>query len=273
MSNKELDNLFKSKLETINKKPGDNAWKKINSQIESNDNINNDKAFPFMRVAAAVVLLISFSFAIKYALDTNSETNDKTFADNGNQNTETKRDVVDSSIKKDKSIAKPNELLAEKNDEMDQANSRNSQPSTNKSNKNSEETKSLKNTRKTNKTSKETAPAPIESIDQNNNIAQVTEENILPEATIETQVASNIQKVENKPSEVEQKGQTIELNLSDFEKTATAQNDQSQAKSDTAKGFKKILNIMDEVGIGDLRKAKNELFALNSKKDSNANSK
>jgi len=270
MSNKELDNLFKSKLEKINKKPGSDAWNKISTQIESDEG----KGFPFMKIAAAILLLITFSFAIKYAVDSTSNITSPTIADN-TKNTETKKEQSNAITESETetNTDESEELAAAKNVEEGQKQNQDTGAATNKVLKNSTAKEKVEKSTEGEKIDTNSSPVLIESIDKNETITQLTEENNLPEATIETQVASNNQQPETKRDNSTQKGKTIELDLSDFEKTAVAQNKPGEAKKDSAKGFKKILNIMDEVGIGDLRKAKNELFALNSKKDRNANSK
>ncbi|UII24956.1 hypothetical protein LVD15_16780 [Fulvivirga maritima] len=88
----------------------------------------------------------------------------------------------------------------------------------------------------------------------------------IPDATTESEIASTKQ--------IEEKGQTYTFNIEDFQKkkeesiaTASEENNRDEDKS----AFKKVLQFAKDLkesdGLGELRKAKNELLLINSKKN------
>ena len=64
MSSKELDKLFRDKLEEFNQTPSDDAWTKIQGKVAGR---NKKVAWPYLKIAAAILLLITVISVFKFA--------------------------------------------------------------------------------------------------------------------------------------------------------------------------------------------------------------
>ncbi len=63
MSSKELDKLFRDKLETLKQAPSNDAWTKIQGQVAGK---NKKVAWPYLKIAAAILLLIAVVSVFKF---------------------------------------------------------------------------------------------------------------------------------------------------------------------------------------------------------------
>lgn len=260
MSNKELDSLFKNKLENLERQPSAGAWNKIQAQTQQ-------KKFGWLwiKVAAAILLLLVSGVVIWNASQDTLETNE----------------TIASSETKPEDIATEHQPVAEpqiKNEvntieELEKTTSivENIQHKAPKT----EPTANVimpdveSKTMVSNETTKESLPTVDEILEESETLIT---QNEVTDATNETQTTSTEQEV---------RGTTLEFNIEDFQKTQIAANTSNEVNNEEGpepkKGLNKVLNLMKDIksdaGIGDLREAKNEIFALNFKRDSDDDSK
>jgi len=269
MSNKELDNLFKSKLGDLERQPTSSAWSKIQEETQP-----VKASWPWMRVAAAVLLLLVAGTSTWYimqspaqeeVLSKNKAAEEQKSAQESVQKDTPTEEFVAKNTTEDNSeenIEKTQELTPGEPEIAKSVEGNQSQ-----TDKKLIKQQREKTTEDASKSKEEVTPT-LENLGTEENYAS----NETPNATIEEVTASDNQNGEAK-------GTTIELNIEQFSKTkeAIAMNDSgtdtenSDAKSDN--GINKVLNMVkdlkSEAGIGNLREAKNEILALNFKKDDN----
>lgn len=267
MSNKELDNLFKVKLKDLEKNPSASAWDKIQAQ-------NNTKkvAWTWMRVAASILLLFTIGAAVwLIGFNTPPETNlsasrIEPAQKNNIENTDEINNTQPDGIKKikDNTQEVKEEPVVPQHSVKQKPFEKNTvlrEPHEEKLLAQNESQKLEKNTEEVN----------VKTIDNLSVEIKIASNNV-PDATIDKINASTEQ-------EPEVTGQTIEINLEEFSKTAVAVNDQQKENKEKSeeKGLNKVLSIMKEIkseaGIGDLRAAKNEILAFNFKKQEDEDSK
>ncbi|MTI22351.1 hypothetical protein E1176_15065 [Fulvivirga sp. RKSG066] len=265
MSNQELDNLFKKKLNKLEKAPKADAWDKIQAQT------NGKKAgWPYLRIAAAILILFTLGAILWVSIDQPIE--QPTMADKKVENSNTKSPIDDDSIDQEELMAENEEInTVSENEEDDTVTDQDA----------------LKQHIKSNPTPKEKIEAPVQKKAETTKVEPVQKieelavekENIAAveksDATLEIEKASTPQEEQEVKS-----GTTLEFDISEFTKTQTsvAQANSNQTKSDSPqatdeKGLSKVLTVMkdikSEAGLGNLREAKNEILALNFKKDNN----
>ncbi|MEP2771052.1 MAG: hypothetical protein ABJH05_02810 [Fulvivirga sp.] len=257
MSNKELDSLFKNKLENLERQPSAGAWNKIQAQTQQ-------KKFGWLwiKVAAAILLLLVSGVVIWNASQDTLETNE-TIA-----SSETKPEDIATEHQPEAESQIKNEVNTieepEKATSIVESIQQKAPKSEHKSNVSTPGVES-----KTTVATNASLPSVDEILEESETLIA---QNEITDATNETQTTSTEQEV---------KGTTLEFNIEDFQKTQIAANTSNEVNSEEGsepkKGLSKVLNLMKDIksdaGIGDLREAKNEIFALNFKRDSNDDSK
>ncbi len=259
MSNRELDNLFKNKLEDFEKRPAQNLWAQIDEKIEGP---RKTPVFWIWSVAASIILLMLAGIifysnenipgqeelannemnAVETKTNIAQEIDEKTNQRDKELKSEIEEIPVESYTQKEKPIAantipserKESYLIKESNDQI-------------------EVTDAITNAEKVEIISPDLTGIAISSSEK---VAKV-EDN---DAT--NQPPSTSKKIE--------KGRTLVFDISQFTKENTLANSNEE---ETSK-FRKILKFAKEVkkgesGLGELRKAKNELFAMNKRKENN----
>ncbi|MBL6448132.1 hypothetical protein JMN32_17570 [Fulvivirga sp. 29W222] len=283
MSNRELDNLFKTKLEDLERNPSANAWERIQAGKQKKKETG---IWLYTGIAAAVILLVTLT---------------SVFLLNGDTETPTTIATLKENIKDEKHSIKTNTPLAsiekEKESEISQEQENNVQPEASDiiapSSQQAGNTENLmghnerssfngksaeqgtSKTKTNNDTKNGITKIEIISSENQNDEPKVerTDTKILDShATNNTTVASTNQQVETK----DKGGQTMTFNIEDFKATKTVAevNEPEEEKKSPLKkvaAFAKSLKEGD-AGLSELREAKNELFALNFKKE-NDNSK
>jgi len=274
MSNQELDNLFKHKLEKLHKQPSANAWDRIQSQTHS-----KTSTVIWWRIAAAILLLmVSGIIAWQYVKTTEIQ-----------QPAVSKKQPTNELKKNDNS----EQLMAQANSNElqtpEQREEVKSQPSNATTKKGTvAQTEQLKQSDNTSTTKSEKSKTQIEKIKQPESLQSIEtienaelDKNIAssdtPDATIEKQTASSKQQTEE--------GTTLEFDLKDFKKAALASNETNTnqnlkaegTEDQNKKGLSKVWDIVKdlkkEANIGELREAKDEIFAFNFKKENKNDSK
>jgi hypothetical protein len=256
MSNKDLDNLFKNKLEDFGKTPAANLWDKIDEQIERP---RKKKAWIFLSVAASLLVLIIFKTVFLEKDNSIPVQIAKTLVANDddciNIFAEEKTSVATNVVKKSEQVTPL------KNNKIDVTHTKPQQAQLPK----------LSNTINIQP-----------SIAQNNEVEQnekIDSKDIIQEVNINVSELENI--ADNKttdatnvvPSTSNHKGtnngQTLVFDISQFEaqKTEIVANEDDKKESK----LKRILKIAKDIkegesGMGDIREAKNELLAFNLKK-------
>lgn len=277
MSNRELDNLFKNKLEELERKPSAGAWDKI--QAGSKKKTGKNVRF-YMSIAAAVALLITSSVIFLPDNTIENKTTDITLQD------EKTDQIKESTYPKEKELLtnKENHISGKEKDQPAQS----AEPESNRqlavdnsgSSKNSNDV--VQSEKKDALLKKSTTPTteghdnmltkatklPEQEVANSERETVTRELNIVPDATTTTATASKVQ-------EDESQGQTLTFNIEDFNtSTAVANTEEGIEKKST---LKKVLSFAKNIkesdaGLGELREAKNEIFALNFNKE-NDNSK
>ncbi|GAA0893075.1 hypothetical protein GCM10009122_27540 [Fulvivirga kasyanovii] len=284
MSNRELDNLFKTKLEDLERKPSANAWERIQAGKQKK---KGKGVWFYAGIAAAIVLLAAFTGVLLL----NNETEDTTIA-NLEESTKGQERAIntESPLASDKKEKEPEVPEGQKNNARPEASGTIASPSQqagdtdnfiahsdrNKDKKGSNNKKPLENGSSGVETYNNfNTPTKVEntSVEIQNEKPETGEEEIKildSHATNSTTVAST-----NQQPEAQDKGQTITFNIEDF-KTAAAVA-KAEEKEEKRSPLKKVVDFAKnlkegDAGLGELREAKNELFALNFKKE-NDNSK
>jgi hypothetical protein len=258
MSNKDLDNLFKNKLEDFGKSPSKNLWDKIEGGLEE-----PKKKAPWfiLSIAASLLLLLTFSII----LFTNDNVVKEELAEVNSSNNKIDSNAV-SSINKNKLITKVDDQKIEAADNLivkSEQTAEKSNPVQVKNNKPivikpiKKEDITIQNDDSTRFNQLQEI---IEEIDDRNNIVA----NKKDDATIAKENTSKEKEAD--------KGKTLIFDISQFEKTTAviATDDETKKESKLKKIFNKAMDIKEgESGLGDLRAAKNDLLAFNSKKGNN----
>ncbi len=276
MSNKELDNLFKNKLEEFNQTPTQDLWGQIDKQLEPKQ---KKPMVWFLSIAASIVLLIAVGISIYISEDCPGCEDNKMMSLNdtppkGSLNepikeiktAENTRPAFDSQVANKNSTEENNESLEPEATHSIKKESKNKSASTTElKTPVIESVQQDYNTVALNKvTVKEKNPGVLETkgtqdfiLEERVNIAK----NDIPHATDETNSASKTSK-----------GKSVIFDISEFsQKSAMAQIEVEEKKQSK---LKKIFNIAKDIkqgesGLKDLREAKNELFALGNKKEEN----
>lgn len=281
MSNRELDNLFKTKLEDLEKTPSANAWERIQAGKQKK---KGKGIWFYTGIAAAIALLAAFTGVFLLNNDTETTTTIATLEENTNGEehsvkTESTLAVSDKNEKDSqvleeqennaqpegsRAIASPSPEVSSTDNLIAHSDQNNNEKRSNHK-KTSENGSSKAETHNNLNSMAKTENASVK--DQNEKLKAENEEtiNLDSHATNATTVAST-----NQQNEAESKGQTITFNIEDFKTatTVTKAEEKEEKKSPLKKvaAFAKSLKEGD-TGLGELREAKNELFALNFKKE------
>lgn len=260
MSNKELDNLFKSKLENLEKTPSADAWSKIQAQSQQKKPV-----WLWMRVAAAILLLLVSGIVVWNFTRNEIPTNDTLVAnDTKPESTITEDTIIANSVEQSAEVEQY-ALIDPQTEDKTQVREIESNSLPKQHNKVKPQLAENNNAMAQKNTAEEVLPEVNEIIEQSSTETLIAENN-KSDATIENKTASEQQATE---------GTTLVFNIEDFKKVEVAAN-ASETESNTEtdepkKGINKVLNLMKELksdaGIGDLREAKNEIFAFNFKKE------
>ncbi|UII29857.1 hypothetical protein LVD17_16275 [Fulvivirga ulvae] len=281
MSNRELDNLFKTKLEDLERKPSANAWERIQAGKQKK---KRKGIWFYTGIAATIVLLAAFTGVFLFNNDTETTTTIATLKENtkGEEHsvkTESPLVITDKK-ERDSQVLEEQENNAQPEASGTIASPAQQVSGTDNFTAHSDRNKDEK--RSDNKKTLENGSSGIETSNNLNSVAKVENtpienQNGEPEtgkeeikilhshATNSTTVAST-----NQQPEVQDKGQTITFNIEDF-KTATA-TAKAEEKEEKISPLKKVVDFAknlkeSDAGLGELREAKNELFALNFKKE------
>ena len=265
MSDKDLDRLFKKRLENLAYTPSDDAWNRIKSGTAGSQGSGNKI---WLRIAAAIVLLAVIGLTVWTNVDFNTQ-----------QQVAVKQTHEIPSIKEKQSEAIPQQ---KNNQDDEMINPVAKTPVV-------QEPVTRQKTKATNNKSsagEQNPAAPVATQDQNlmqNTLAdadnaQIEEKQQL-DATISKQAASDLQ---------EAQGSTLQFDLKDFETATLASNKDLEDEDDRAsnskakeedqrKGLKKVADlfktIKEEASLAELRETKNEIFALNFKKEKDEGTK
>ena len=271
MSNRELDNLFKNKLEDIKKTPSSKAWQKLQSDLPED---TKKGTWYYLGIAASILLLTGF---VGFMLINNEDKPDEQLAEKQILQNGEKRDVngVDTETTiQDADIASKN--IADnnrKNTAVQTSTSKNYEDNTYaKSNKpeslNTSTTNKNKALTKVNHALQDTELVAKNTKDKD---LDTNEKKVSDTNATTNEVSTSIEQEE------QSNGKTLIFDIEDFKKKTIAVNNESineigeedpQKKSRIRKVFSAIKNIKEsENGLGELRNAKNDLFALNFKKD------
>lgn len=248
MSSQELDSLFKNKLDDFEKKPSSHLWSKIDRRVQQ----PGKRRFIWLWSAAAALILLALISIFLY----------------NNQSIETKPELANSDQKTLNTPSKELKKAAEplKENAITKTLERNNQLLAVNS-----------VPKETSKQEKEVVAKPVMA-DETKEVEEieVEKEEKLEEVIIEVSEIENIAKndatdEEHKASKKIEKGRTLVFDISQFTKEETLANTEGEEKSSKLRQILKFAKDVKEgeSGLGELRKAKNQLFALNKKKENN----
>ncbi|MEM1405337.1 MAG: hypothetical protein AAGG59_01075 [Bacteroidota bacterium] len=269
MSGKELDKLFRDKLEGLSPEPRAGAWESVQAQM------GNEKGVWFyVKIAAAILLLISF--ASLYFLNTNSpEAPVKSISQNSSvDDTQLVDTVKIDSVKK---IPPHQEVPAMENNTaaLDTSEIKNeTKPSTTILKDLTQKPALAENVKKV--APKESQPQ-IDSTFQKPVLKNAAEKKALVAENNITDATSNSNTTSIDQAETE-RGSTLVFDIDDFD-VKTAVTSAYEAAEETKKsGFKKVLDFVKsvkggEAGLGGLREAKNNLLSIKQKEKEDDNSR
>ncbi len=288
MSGKELDNLFKNKLEELETTPSPQAWDKLQSGLAGQQ---KKIKYPYWRVAAAILLLISFVWLFWWSgeemagdIVANADTEDTLpIRDSNEENTATLNDTVeDRSGEKGNGFALENSI-AHNNEKLEVeeiAKTQETQTSTKSNNDKTEASKGsegiveigtksqgIEETQNQTKVSADLNETKNGHIALTENVtANGVEENttesviIASDNTVNQVIAENNSTDATLPSNeastvqdaAEEKSTVLVFDIEEFDKkTAVAQLDEGAQKEVKQSKFRKILNFVKNVKEGD----------------------
>ncbi|MEQ8244966.1 hypothetical protein [Fulvivirga sp.] len=267
MSNKELDNLFKNKLEDFEKSPASSLWDRIDEKIEQP---KKRSPWIYLSIAASLLLLISLSYMF---LKNDIVTTDSQQVI-ASKNTETAINANDA-VAVEEAITEPSETEPEAvqnsvKEEVIEQSKEAQKPTTTKKKEfiqlppaseltASNNTKDAKEEIKTLDNKDEVVDLKIDELTSNTTaVAQIS----TPDATIPETSASEVKKSKG--------GQTLVFDISQFEdsKTTVAATDTDKKESKLLQIFNKAKELKQgEGGLGEIRAAKNNILAFNGKKE------
>lgn len=266
MSNKELDHLFKNKLEEFEKNPPQDLWNQIDEQLEPS---RKKPIVWFLSIAASIILLFTIGLTILLNEDKSSVENDDLLATN-----QTSDQVIDKTIKekelKDKIEAPLVEMTenttAITDDKAPQrASSENNVPTQNQIVEKEKRTATTENHASITNAQPEVIQ-PLKAKKEENIILELDQsKNIAQKIEVDATAFDN-------STSTSSNGKSIVFDISEFsDKNTVAQNIDEEKKESK---LKKLFNIAKDIkqgesGIKNLREAKNDLFALGNKKDEN----
>ncbi|MEL7002023.1 MAG: hypothetical protein AAFN93_04715 [Bacteroidota bacterium] len=307
MSGKELDNLFRNKLEELEQTPSPKAWDKLEAGLADQQ---KKTRFPYWRVAAAILLLVSFACVFVWTgMDMSDRKVSVRASDDVIEGRASESVRVESGNSANVSVSEEgqanvsNELLTDGHEElMDKEKQEDTTPDVDlvddngvknqvamaisKGNEENvmkqigddiEKSKGIGDDQvafeaptgqSSNEVLKEITNSEVLS-QETGVIVETLTENIQVEATSPSDVASTTQAAEEKQSTV------MVFNIEEFDKkTAVASlGEEAQGEVKQSK-FKKILNFVKNVkegnrGMANIREAKDDLFTFDSRKEEN----
>lgn len=272
MRSEELDKLFKNKLEDISHAPSGNAWSRVETQLS-----DKKGAWFYMRIAAAVLLLITFAGLYYLNIEPKDITENSLTKNQPTeliQPTPTDTAKIDSSAYKQMEIEPVNPIednLAEvtdttKNKPMHSGNDIKKAVPVQKENLAQNMTK---NQRDDGLNKKDTVMnnATLKDLRQNK---ELVAENSEEGATSTANDAS--------PNQESDSGTTLVFDIEEFDMKTAVTKAYDAAEETKKTGFKKVLDFVKsvkegETGLGGLREAKNNLLSIKQKDKEDENSK
>ncbi len=283
MSGEELDNFLKDNLKDLNKEPSSDAWTRVQAQV----NTKKTRGYWFyMKIAASMLLVISFGIIYYlYAPDSNKiettlvqknniELDTPSKANTKSPINDTKRKPIANAdtlihIAEVEKVVKTDEQYKEP-DQSKKETVKVLQPNLVMES-GSEKVKSTKNidNQEPNQqkyTQQATEVLPVEIQNQ-----RLVAENSSPEATLEIQTASTVQKQE-------EMGSTLVFDIEDFDMKKAVTAVYETAEETKKSGFKKVVDFVKNIkegegGLASLREAKNNLLVIDAKNKEDDGSK
>lgn len=271
MSNRELDHLFKSKLEELEKQPSARAWNEIQASVNTR---NKRGGWFYSGIAAAIVALVTVGSILWVNRDTEQPVEQiagKTEV--GSQKSEVRsRESEDRSgeseveAQRNTSLVKKEPLLALNN----ASSNTNKETANSKSQTSNPELRSKNNKLQTGNTKLETVNSELQTVN-----SELRTQNSEPENRELRTKDSEPRTEDSEMRTVNTDGQTLIFNIEDFNTskvTATMDDADETEKDKKPSTLRKVIDFAKNVkegdaGLGELREAKNELLALNFKKD------
>ena len=276
MSNRELDDLFKNKLETLKRPPSPASWSKVEQGMGKK---NKGNVWFYTKIAAAVLLLLTATVVIiefnmedhisPVALKNGAEVVKK---DTINKYSDSDREPVKDH--KDQTLEQASLALSTektKQTPSDLPTARLKKPAS--SRKREKTVNAVQNNTAVKKTNNVTdlpemrdlpIEEPLAEVIKNTAPDKILSKTEQPDATKATSLASSPQEA------LKTTGRTLVFNIEEFNALAAAPTTTNEPSEDGKKGLKKVLDFVKSVkkgeGLAELREAKNDLFALNAKK-------
>ncbi|MEO1052448.1 MAG: hypothetical protein AAFX87_17585 [Bacteroidota bacterium] len=292
MSGKDIDNLFRDKLEDFGKSPSSAAWSKLEGKLPGK---RKKAIWPFLSIAASIAILLC-SVAIVYWPQQENE----------GQEIETIAYTDDQPAKQENQPEK-NEAIAEAKDTEEQVSNQDEEEATeltqgqpenkeqvvvkeevdgDKASKRieSKQTKKIELKKLPNESAVIENSVAVNEVKQEDKVVeeskQIDKVKALELPPVEEAVAVN----ENEPAKVNEQdnsqqtqGVKIVFNLGELPQSeALAANDSEESEEQKGSALKKVLSFAKDVKNGDgklgnLRRAKNQLFAFGGKKKESRN--
>lgn len=265
MSNKELDNLFKNKLEDFEKSPASSLWDRIDEKIEQP---KKRSPWVYFSIAASLLLLMSLSYMF-LKNDSMIDESQKAIASNNTETTDNSDD--NGTLEKKISETEPEAVQNDaKDDVVDQQ----------KIEQQTKPTTQQKAAVQLPATSELTASndsksdnEPVEKLENKDEVINLNTEDLTTNSTAVAQISEPDATInEASASEVKKSkgGQTLVFDISQFEdsKTTIAAAETDKKESKLLQIFNKAKEIKQgESGLGDIRAAKNNILAFSGKKE------
>ncbi|ELR68414.1 hypothetical protein C900_00382 [Fulvivirga imtechensis AK7] len=274
MSDRELDHLFKSKLDELEKRPSARAWDEIQSNITTK---NKRSTWFYSGIAAAIVVLAAVGSVLW--VNRGTEQPVVTIAEKsevGSRKAEDRSEKAEvrspkSEVGSTKSEVEGNSSMVTKEPLLALNNTSSNRTDTN--------TKQQTANRELSSENKEPQTGNSKLETENSELLTVNSDLRTENSELKTQNGElrteNSELKTSTDQKQEPNGQTLIFNIEDFDsrKALTTNNNESeQGKDKRSSTLRKVLDFAKNVkegdaGLGELREAKNELFALNFKKD------
>lgn len=267
MSDKDLDSLFKNKLEEFHKTPVRDLWAEINEQLP---NKAKTPGYWILGIAASLLLLVTVGVVFyNYTTEDSNvielANNDQPIEKNVEHSEVQQSSKIETSVTKDEEIPEltttPKETKHVINKEIKKTPAK---------------TNSAQSILKTELNEVQVAENNMDTNSESNNVNEAVDIKML--VIDQEDVAANNNETQATPSvdnasKSKQPGSTLTFDINDLgQKEELASNDTKDAKKESK--LKQLFNIAKDLkegesGISDLREAKNELFAMNFRKDEN----
>ena len=258
MSEKDLDNLFKNKLEEFGKAPSRDLWADIDKQLPQN---KKKGGYWFMSIAASIIILIAIGLG--FYLNDNTEVKIETIAKNEESTVKDLTQPVDEENDLIEELPVEKEVKKSDTNTIEKEESQPTKPSVKPLT-----TKSIPSTIHHEELVAEKTEEKKEEIpqEQMNEVIQLDQtENIAANEKID---ATN---EKEKASTNKQAGNTLTFDINDLGKKEVVASNNTEEEVKKQSKLKQLYNIAKDIkegesGLSDLREAKNELFAMNFRK-------